>query len=166
MPGLLGVVGRTHSQDSDRRFAAVFAAMNRGGRLLSETQVESEKGWALGRVHLGVLQPKPQLGSRRPVHVLFHGELVNEDELQTILEKAGEPRADGAAAIVEGLYRIHKQRFGRLLKGTFCAAIVDDMAGAVADFRRGGCRKNDGRVEIENSAASPAVRLGLRNPKN
>jgi asparagine synthase (glutamine-hydrolysing) len=105
--------------------------MNRGGRLLSETQVESEKGWALGRVHLGVLQPKPQLGSRGPVHVLFHGELVNEDELQTMLEKAGEPRADGAAAIVEGLYRIHKQRFGHLLKGTFCAAIVDDLAGAV-----------------------------------
>src|ERR1044072_8554854 len=105
--------------------------MNRGGRLLSETQADPEKGWALGRVHLGVLQPKPQLGSRGPVHVLFHGELVNEDELQSILEKAGEPRADGAAAIVEGLYRIHKQRFGRFLQGTFCAAIVDDLAGAV-----------------------------------
>ena len=104
--------------------------MNRGGRLLNETQVESEKGWALGRVHLGVLQPKPQLGSRGPVHVLFHGELVNEDELQTMLEKAGEPRASGAAAIIEGLYRTHKQRFARFLKGTFCAAIVDDLAGA------------------------------------
>jgi len=124
-------VGRTHIQDLDRRFVAVFAAMNRGGHLVSETRVPPDRPWAIGRVHLGVLQPKPQLGADGPVHVLFHGALVNEDELQSTLDQAGEPHADGAAAIIEGLYRIHKQGLGRLLKGSFCAAIVDETAGAL-----------------------------------
>jgi asparagine synthase (glutamine-hydrolysing) len=118
-------------QGLDRRFEALFAVMNRGGRLTSETGVRADKGWALGRVHLGVLQPRPQLRADGPVHVLFHGELVNEGELQATLANAGEPHADGASAIVEALYRIHKQRLGRLLKGTFCAAIIDEMAGAL-----------------------------------
>jgi asparagine synthase (glutamine-hydrolysing) len=127
VPGLLGVVGRTHSPESDRRFEAVFAAMNRGGRLLTETRLDPGKRWAFGRVHLGVLQPGPQLGAG-PVHVLFHGELVNEEELQLSLAEEGEGPADSAAAIVEGLYRHDRQGFARRLKGSFCAAIVDDAA--------------------------------------
>ena len=124
-------MGRTHSQGVERRFEAMFAAMNRGGRLLNERRVGPHQQWALGRVHLGVLQPKLQLGAGGPVHVLFHGELVNEDELRSLLEQAGEPDAGDAGAIVAGLYRIHKQRLGRLLKGAFCAAILDELTGAL-----------------------------------
>src|SRR5258706_7738315 len=98
--------------------------MNRGGRLGSETLVRPQKGWALGRVHLGILQPRPQLQTDGALQVLFHGELDNEDELQSALAKAGKQPADGAAAILAGLYRTHKQGVGRLLKGSFCAAVL------------------------------------------
>jgi asparagine synthase (glutamine-hydrolysing) len=118
-------------QDLDRRFDALFAAMNRGGRLVSETRVRPQKAWALGRVHLGVLQPKPQFQTDGGLQVLFHGELDNEDELQSVLVKAGGQPVDGAAAIVAGLYRTNRRKFGRLLKGSFCAAIVDEAAGAL-----------------------------------
>jgi asparagine synthase (glutamine-hydrolysing) len=118
-------------QDLDRRFDAVFATMNRGGRLVSETRVRPRNGWALGRVHLGILQPKPQFQADGALQVLLHGELDNEDELQSALARAGEQPVDGAAAILAGLYRTHKQGFGRLLKGAFCAAILDEAAGAL-----------------------------------
>jgi asparagine synthase (glutamine-hydrolysing) len=107
-------------------------AMKRGGRLLAEQRVDQRQKWALGRVHLGVFQPEPQCdGTGGPIHVLFHGELVNVDELQAALADSGEPPATSAAAIVERLYRLHHQRLGHLLKGAFCAAIVDETSGAL-----------------------------------
>ena len=120
--------GSNPQSEIDRRFDTVFAVMNRGGRLVSEARVDPGKRWAFGRVHLGVLQPGPQSAAGGPVHVLFHGELVNEAELQSILVEGGEGPADSASAIVEGLYRQDKQGFARLLKGSFCAAIIDDAA--------------------------------------
>ena len=125
-------MGRTHIQDIDRRFDAVFGAMSRGGRLGGEKRVDADRKWALGRVHLGVFQPDPQLAATGgPIHVLFHGELVNEAELRSDLVDDSNPPATGAAAIIERLYRLHKQRLGRLLNGAFCAAIVDESSGAL-----------------------------------
>jgi asparagine synthase (glutamine-hydrolysing) len=125
-------VGRTHIQDIERSFDAMSGAMKRGGRLLAEQRVDQRQKWALGRVHLGVFQPEPQCdGTGGPIHVLFHGELVNVDELQAALADNGEPPATSAAAIVERLYRLHHQRLGHLLKGAFCAAIVDETSGAL-----------------------------------
>ena len=63
--------------------------------------------------------------------MLFHGELVNEEELQSALAEGGDPPASGAAGIVERLYRRHQHRLGALLKGAFCAAIVDESSGAL-----------------------------------
>jgi asparagine synthase (glutamine-hydrolysing) len=123
-------VGRTHIENLESRFEALFAVMNRGGHLTSETRLQPPNRWALGRVHLGILQPKPQFDAG-PIHVLFHGELANEAELQSMLAKSGESHADGAAAVVAGLYRIHKHGLARLLKGAFCAAIVDETSGAL-----------------------------------
>jgi asparagine synthase (glutamine-hydrolysing) len=123
-------VGRTHIENLEGRFEALFAAMNRGGRLISERRVQHQNRWALGRVHLGVLQPKPQFDAG-PVHVLFHGELANEAELQSMLAKSGESHADDAAAVVAGLYRMHKQGLARFLKGAFCTAVLDETSGAL-----------------------------------
>src|SRR5262245_7517497 len=105
--------------------------MSRGGRLGGEKRVDAGRKWALGRVHLGVFQPDPQLAATGSIHVLFHGELVNEAELRSDLVDDGNPPATGAAAIIERLYRLHKQRLGRLLNGAFCAAIVDENSGAL-----------------------------------
>src|ERR1700674_3162051 len=103
--------------------------MARGGRLVSETQADSQQRWALGRVHLGVLQPAPQLAGGGTTRVLFHGDLHNEQELQSELEKLGEPRVLGAAAIVGALYRRRGTQLANLLKGSFCAAVLDETTG-------------------------------------
>jgi hypothetical protein len=92
VPGLLGIVSGPDRGDVRHNFAAVLHAMDRGGRLVSETRTDAQHRWALGRVHLGVLQPAPQLEDTGPVRVLFHGDLSNEAELGSSLERAGEPR--------------------------------------------------------------------------
>ena len=92
------------------------AVMARGGRLVVESRVDPGERWALGRVHLGVLQPAAQLAGDGPVRVLFHGDLHNEAQLQSTLQELGEPRSSGAAAIVGALYR-HKRLDPRALSG-------------------------------------------------
>ncbi|HET9831692.1 MAG TPA: asparagine synthase-related protein [Vicinamibacterales bacterium] len=85
--------------------------------------------WALGRVHLGHLQPAEQLKGEGPVRVLFHGELDNADELRADLDAQGRRCGESAADLLRCLYGIHKQRAAGLLKGAFCAAILDETAG-------------------------------------
>jgi asparagine synthase (glutamine-hydrolysing) len=129
VPGLLGIVGGPDHGDVRPDFAAVLRAMDRGGRLVSETRIEAQHRWALGRVHLGVLQPAPQLECAGPVHVLFHGDLSNEAELGSSLERAGEPRPSGTASLLAALYRRRGRTVARELRGAFCAAVLDEAAG-------------------------------------
>ena len=72
MPGLIGMVERIPGQGVDPMFQRVLAPMQRGGRLLSETCIAPDERWALGRVHLGALQPAPQLVRSDSIQVLFH----------------------------------------------------------------------------------------------
>jgi len=104
------------------------AAMARGGRLVLESRVDPHQRWALGRVHLGVLQPAAQLQGDGPVRVLFHGDLHNPQELEATLRTLGEFDVKGDAAIVGALYR-HRRLDPRSLKGVFCAAVFDETAG-------------------------------------
>jgi len=80
-------------------------------------------------VHLGVLQPSPQLSGEPGVRVLFHGDLHNQKDLASALEQSGERAPAGAAAIIASLYRRHGVDIVRSLKGAFCAAILDETAG-------------------------------------
>ena len=128
MPGLLGIIHRGDTQGIGTRFDAMRASMARGGRLLVETRVDPKERWALGRVHLGGLQPAAQLAADTPVRVLFHGDLHNEAGLRATLQALGEPRVDSAAAIVGALYR-HRKLDPRALEGAFCAVVVDEAAG-------------------------------------
>jgi asparagine synthase (glutamine-hydrolysing) len=127
-------VGRTHNQDIERRFTSVLAAMNRGGRLNAETYVDPQGRWALGRVHLGHLQPEPQLPGSGPVRVLFHGELDNREELRAALAKQGRRCGDTTADLLRCLYEVHKQRAAGLLSGSYCAAILEESTGALVLF--------------------------------
>src|SRR5205823_6220823 len=105
--------------------------MDRGGRLVTETCVNEPDRWALGRVHLGFLQPRPQLSGSGPIRVLFHGELSNEQELQATFSARGAASPDGAAAIVGALYRDRKHKLASALEGSFCAAVLDDTDGSL-----------------------------------
>jgi asparagine synthase (glutamine-hydrolysing) len=109
----------------------LLAAMNRGGRLKTETSADGQGRWALGRVHLGHLQPEPQLADNGPVRVLFHGELDNGEELRAKLAEQGRRCGNSAADLLRCLYDVHKQRAAGLLKGTYCAAIFDEGSGAL-----------------------------------
>ncbi len=99
-----------------------------GARLVNETSIDPQQRWALGRVHLGVLQPQAQLGGQGHVRVLFHGDLHNQRELEIALQASGDP-VSGASAVVAALYRRHGADLGKSLKGAFCAAVFDEAAG-------------------------------------
>src|SRR5262249_52862856 len=51
--------------------------------------------------------------------------------LQADVEKSGRPKPATDAATIAALYGIHKNKFGRLLKGTFVAAVLDEESGAL-----------------------------------
>lgn len=121
-------MGRTHSQSVSSRFDAVWGGMGRGGRLVTEKCLNPQENWALGRIHLGTFQPAPQLAPEQGIQVLFHGELDNAGELQATLAASSGAGAQNAAAIVAALYRTHGRDTARLLKGAFCAAVLDRAA--------------------------------------
>ena len=97
---MLGLVGPSTRDSVATRFQSMLRVMDRGGRLRSESAAATEGSWALGRVHLGVLQPERQPARVGEVSVLFHGDLANESELRARLAQLGEPPQSGAAAIV------------------------------------------------------------------
>ena len=127
MPGLIGMVERIPGQGVDPMFQRVLAPMQRGGRLLSETCIAPDERWALGRVHLGALQPAPQLVRSDSIQVLFHGDLSNEAELRKQLELEGSRRqCPGIGSLIKALYQTHGSKFSARLRGSFCAAVLDE----------------------------------------
>jgi asparagine synthase (glutamine-hydrolysing) len=84
--------------------------------------------WALGRTHLGTVQPAPQLAEDGPVQVLFHGEIYNEAELRKSLQAEHTPQpGKGVASLIAALYRIYGHRFPSRLQGAFCTAVLDEQ---------------------------------------
>ena len=128
MPGLLGIISGPEGNGVRAGFEAALRVMSRGTRLESEALIEPSERWALGRVHLGSLQPAPQLERGGSVRVLFHGDLHNETDLAARIEALGEPPPTDAAAIVAALYRRVGPAVAGALKGAFCAAIFDEGA--------------------------------------
>jgi asparagine synthase (glutamine-hydrolysing) len=103
--------------------------MDRGGRLRAERLVDPGGRYALGRTHLGVLQPEPQMREKGDPQVLFHGELHDQDELLSLLDADGvSPAPRSAAAVVAALYRRLGAAFVARLRGSFCVALLDTTA--------------------------------------
>ncbi len=108
----------------------MLGPMRRGGRLREETQVDAGGRFALGRLHLGVLQPDPQLDTSGPIRTLFHGELDNEKELRRrLVDGESPPPPAGSAALVAALYRAEGAGFAAALRGSFCTAVLDEAGG-------------------------------------
>jgi len=104
-------------------------AMERGGRLTGEAISSPHGRWAVGRVHLGVLQPQPQLTAADDIHVLFHGDLFNRADIVKLLDRAPEKPPSDTATLIRALYRRFGHAFASKLQGSFCAAILDKSTG-------------------------------------
>lgn len=108
-------------------FRKMLASMQRGGRLLSETCIPLNNQWAIGRVHLGGLQPCPQVSRGDSVQVLFHGDLFNETEIRKELEFETPLQSTASvASLIKALYRTYGNDFASRLKGSFCAVVLDE----------------------------------------
>lgn len=123
MPGLIGLVSPDRAVDVRGTFARMLGRMARGERMKVEQRVGDT--WAAGRVHLGVLQPAPQMQSTEGVVTLFHGDLHQRDELRRTL-RLGRDTSD--QAIIARLYEQHGPSLARHLTGSFCLAIIDPTA--------------------------------------
>jgi len=129
MPGLVGVVQRTFDREGKLPFERLLASMRRSHRLCGEMRVAPDAQWALGRVHLAIAQPDPQLTGYGPVQVLFHGVLDNETELRMFLQAQDCPQpGKGVASLIAALYQFYGSRFPSRLRGAFCIAVLDERA--------------------------------------
>jgi len=126
MPGLVGIVTSVPAQDMPGVFKKLMLPMQRGKHLKTEMDLDPGRHWALGRVHLGVLQPQPQLMTHDACRVLFHGDLHNQDELREELKnQEGSPVRPGTASLIAALYQANGTEFVGHLKGAFCGVILD-----------------------------------------
>jgi len=126
MPGIIGVIQQRPHQDLQGRFERMLKPMHRGGRLREEKRIASNGRWALGRVHLGVLHPEPQLSNNCGVHVVFHGDLDNEQELRDWLGQEGCASPPGVTALIRAMYQQWGTACISRLHGAFCAVILDE----------------------------------------
>src|SRR5258705_12331062 len=94
------------------------------GTFRSESLIDPQGQWAIGRAHLGVLQPSAQLQPSEKVQVLFHGDLHNAAHIAARLQTPA-AGAGRDSALVGALYRRFGIEFARHLEGAYCAAIVD-----------------------------------------
>ena len=129
MPGLIGAIQKTPGSEVGPVFEALLSPLQRGGRLQTETRVASDARWALGRVHLGTLEPSPQLVGTGPLWVLFHGDLYNETALRQGLaaDHLLQP-GHGTASLIAALYRAYGETICLPAAGAFCAAVLDENA--------------------------------------
>ncbi len=126
MPGIIGIIQHRPHPDLQGRFDRVLRPMSRGERLREEKQISSNGRWALGRVHLGVLHPEPQLTPGHRVHVVFHGDMDNEQELRNGLGQEGCASPPGVCALIRSLYQQWGSTGISRVRGAFCAVILDE----------------------------------------
>jgi asparagine synthase (glutamine-hydrolysing) len=129
MPGLVGAVKRSPAQAATDVFRQLLGPMQRRGRLQTEVCIAPDDRWALGRLHLGTLQPAPQLVGGDTLTALFHGDLTNDAELRKTLQAEGLTQPGGGIIqLIAALYRFYGSRCACQLKGSFCAVILDETA--------------------------------------
>ncbi|MCH7616137.1 MAG: hypothetical protein IH978_10455 [Nitrospinae bacterium] len=126
MPGVIGLIPHNSLNHTSSTFERMLKPMQRGGRLKEETLLARNGAWALGRVHLGVYHPQPQLSTPEDIHILFHGQLDNEDALRAALQQEGCTPPAGVIALMDHLYRQWGTGCLARLRGAFCAVILDE----------------------------------------
>jgi len=122
VPGLFGITASNRAGTLQAAFSGVFTPAT--GTFQSESLIDPQGQWAMGRTHLGVLQPSPQLQPSEKVQVLFHGDLHNAAHIAARLQMP-DAGARRDSALVRALYRRFGLDFAKHLEGAYCAAIVD-----------------------------------------
>jgi asparagine synthase (glutamine-hydrolysing) len=122
VPGLFGITASNRTDTLQSAFSGVFTPAI--GTFQSESLIDPQEQWAIGRTHLGVLQPSLQLQPSENIQVLFHGDLHNAADLAARLHihEAGTRRD---SSLVGALYRRFGVDFAVHLEGAYCVAIVD-----------------------------------------
>ena len=121
MPGLFGIAGPSQPGTLQSSFDRILPAAT--GNLFRERLTDPLEQWAIGRTHLGALQPDAQLHTSEPVQVLLHGDLYNARQLSTQFQLPTTPA--NATACVRASYRRLDLDTAGQLEGAYCAAIVD-----------------------------------------
>ncbi len=125
MPGLLGIVRREPGSSVGQRFDNALGRMQRYRPLTTESLRDPHERWAIGRSHLGVLQPQPQATAFGPISAWLHGDVWNAEELRRSADLAPDVPT---AQLVQHLYRTHGSDFVSRLEGTFALAVLDSGA--------------------------------------
>jgi asparagine synthase (glutamine-hydrolysing) len=116
--GLIGITSQENDlarESFERQLQAV------AGSAHTEYRVDTQHHWAIGRVHLGVLQPEPALSPNDAVHVLFHGDLHNTEALRSLV--TGD--ASSIPALIRALYEQHGPAALARLDGAYSFVLVD-----------------------------------------
>jgi asparagine synthase (glutamine-hydrolysing) len=129
VPGIVGVTCREGGGDSRAILDALLGPMRRGGRLRCDVLSDPRGRWAMADLHLGIFRKGALSPAAGEVAVLFHGELSNEAALRALLAEGGRPSGEGVEALLAALYGRFGTGFAARLEGSFCAALVDDLAG-------------------------------------
>ncbi len=132
MPGLIGHASATDAP-AGPAYEAMAAPMRRGRPSFREESLAAEVSrWALGRIHLGALNPAPQLRAGDTVQALFHGDLHNARALWRLAGRDDD--ADDTAALLRALHRRFGPDLGPRLEGAFGAAVLDAESQVLALF--------------------------------
>jgi asparagine synthase (glutamine-hydrolysing) len=123
MPGLFGVAQRNPGEQLPQNVGDVCTPSSRGCQ--TESCVDRAGHWAIGRSHLGVLQPGDQLRDGTEVHVLFHGDLHNGGDLESLVDRTAPTGANRAASAIAAFYERDGAGFASRLDGSFCCALID-----------------------------------------
>ena len=128
MPGLFGIVG----PQSQEELQALAQAMAQTLRHEDWYQVDLyvEDGLALGRVHLGFLNPQPQpaWNEDRSLCIVMEGEVYDyEHEKRWLIERGHRFHLNNDPEYVLHLYEEYGEDFAGRLNGAFVAAIWDTM---------------------------------------
>jgi asparagine synthase (glutamine-hydrolysing) len=106
-------------------FGRLIASRDPAAGTGAERLADPDGQWTLGRAHRGVLQPAPQLARGADVQVLFHGDLQNAADLQTIVDPDARGSDSGVADLLRKLYKREGLGFASRLRGSHCAVILD-----------------------------------------
>jgi asparagine synthase (glutamine-hydrolysing) len=123
VPGLFGVVQHRQRDDLTSQFGALFDPNVSTFR--SESLVDDELRWAIGRAHLGVLQPEPQLVKGSAAHVLVHGDIYNVDEIADLVGAVPREGRGGISSLLAALYERFDAGFARHLDGAYTVVVLD-----------------------------------------
>ena len=124
MPGLAGIIQQAQESAPIPRFERMLGRMQRHRPFRAEREQDPAGAWAIGRTHLGNLQPLPQ-GSVGDLSLWLHGDIWNHAELA---QAEGLGPDCSTRDLLASLYLRDGSQFASRLEGAYVVAIYDRRA--------------------------------------